>query len=359
MIDRKLKEFLCEETKWEDLGNENLLHELPEFGKEVGAAINEDRLIDYTKELSGCLEEMDLYKASLLSNFIGFACEKEEDTSAGRGIVELFARSCTKVYEMYKSLETEDGCPLPEDMKEIYDKNSDWARAYYGFNILCVTTMAFITRDVALRGQLSDMGLEEQIRYLTEETDESPYLASIRYVNLMQSMCSDFKFLVLFPKKNTGFLASANDLNNCFHLLFLLEEQIYEKLAAKYGMKEFHASDSLKSLAHGDYPDDCWEQSYFTYFMECNYAAAWYEKFDNDLAMLLIWGEMPPDAIPRIDGRGVIVLMDTGINRGFSPNFLAVPHSALNPYVEIERELSDEEYEAWIGKIRSIKHGKQ
>lgn len=354
MINKKLMDFLCEETSWEELGNQKLLQSCPEFGEAVGASINGGTLIDYTKELSGRLGEMDIYKASLLSNFIGFACEKENDASAGAGIIELFARSCTKVYEIFSGMDGEDtDSPVPDDIREICGGNKEQAAAYYGFDVLCVSAMAFLTRDASLRKLLADTGVAEAVRYLSEETVESPYLRSIHYVNYMLFTCSDLKLLVLYPEKKKGFYASANDLNNSFHLLFLLEEQIYKKLGAEYGMREFYAHGSLVSLAHGEYPDDCWDKHYSTYFMECNYAAARHDNFEKDDVMSLIWGEMPPESIPRINGRAVIVLFGNGINRGFSPEFLAVPHEALKPYVEIERELDREEYDGWIGRIRN------
>ena len=353
MVNEKLLNFLCEETTWEDLGNENLLYELPEFGESVGASINNGTLIEFTKELSSLLEKMDLYKASLLSNFIGFACQEKEDTSAGRGVIELFACSCTNVYELFQRLEATGDKQLPDSRKEIFEENPDQARAYEGFNILCVSAMAFLSRDASLRNFLSELNISEQIMYLSEETEDSPYLKSVHYVNQILYTCSDYKFLVLFPKKKTGFFATANDLSNCFHLLFLMEEQIYKKLGAKYDMHAFHASKSLTSLAHGDYPDDCWNESYTTHYTECNYATAFQEEFGTSMATSLIWGEMPPQAIPAIDGRGIIILFENGLNRGFSAQFLATPHDALNPYVEIEQELSDTEYNAWMEKIKN------
>lgn len=351
MINKKLMDFLCEETSWEDLGNQNLLHGCPEFGEAVGAAINDGALIGYTKELSGRLDEMDMYKASLLSNFIGFACEKENDASAGEEIVRLFARSCQKVYELFLGMDEDSDTSAPDDIRESCGGNKEQAGAYYGFDILCVSTMAFLTRDAALRKRLFDMGVSEAVRYLSEDAAESPYLRSVHYVNYMLSTCSDLKLLVLYPEKKKGFYAAANDINNCFHLLFLMEEQIYKKLGDEYGMKEFAAHGSLVKLAHGEYPDDCWDKHYGTYFMECNYVTAQHDTFENDDVMSMIWGEMAPESIPQIDGRAVIVLFGTGINRGFSADFLAVPHEALKPYVEIERELDREEYDGWIGKI--------
>lgn len=356
MVNKKLLDFLCSETSWEDLGNEKLLHELPEFGMEVGEAINSDRLLDCTKELSARLEDMDLYKASLLSNFIGFACEEKEDTSAGEGIIKLFARSCKEVYQMFQELDLDEDGSMPDDgeMENIYNKNADGVRAYYGFNILCVSTMAFLTRDVHLREQLADMEIWDQIEYLCEETPESPYLKSIGYVNLMRNTCSDTKLLVLFPEGKKGFFATANDLNNCFHLLFLLEEEIYHKLGIKYGMEGFYARDSLVRLAHGEYPKDCWEDSYSTYFMECDYLTARHDQLEKDDIMSLIWGEMSPKYIPAIDGHKIIILWKNGINRSFSAQFLAVPHSALRPYVKIERELTDDEYKSWLERIKGV-----
>ncbi len=351
MINQTLLDFLCEETPWEDLGNEKLLHELPEFGESVGNAINTGTLLAFTIELSGLLEKMDLYKASLLSTLIGFACEKEQDTSAGRGIIALFARSCKKVYELFARPEDEEE-ELPDSRQEMFEQNPDQARAYEGFNILCVSTMAFLTRDAALRSYLAEFAIENEITYLSEETDDSPYLRSIHYVNQMLAMCSDYPLLVLHPQKKTGFLAMANDVSNCFHLLFLLEEQIYQTLGAAYGMQEFQASESLTRLAHGEYPQDCWDQSYTTHFIEYNYGTAFEKTFSNQMVNYLIWGEMPPAAIPQLDGRAVIVLFENGPSRSFSAQFLAVPHEALHPYVTIERELTEAEYLDWMQKIQ-------
>ena len=268
---KELMDFLCTETGFEDLGNEGILHDFPAFGEAVGKSINSGNIIEFSMELSGSLCDMDLYKASVLSNFIGFACEKEEDTSAGQGVIELFLKACNNLYDMFKSLETDDGCEGLPDFKEIYNKNPDWARAYFGFNILCVTVMAFLTRDTDLRKFLEDKGIGEKITYLAEETPESPYLKSIYYVDCMQRTCSNLKLLVLYPKMKKGFIATANDLNNCFHLIFLLEEQIGENFGRKYGMYVFGAEQPVIDLAHGDYPEGCWNKSYITHFTECDY----------------------------------------------------------------------------------------
>jgi len=108
MENKELMDFLCTETEFGDLGNERILHDFPAFGEAVGKSINSGDLIKFTMELSDNLDKMDLYKASILSNVIGFVCEREEDTSAGQGVIELFVKVCTNLYNMFKSIETED-----------------------------------------------------------------------------------------------------------------------------------------------------------------------------------------------------------------------------------------------------------
>lgn len=354
MDTRELMDFLCKETEYGDLGNENILHESEAFREAAGWSINSGNIIKFTVELSDSLCSMDLYKASLLSNFIGFACEQEKDTSAGKGVIDLFAKACTNLYNMFQSLEEDEECDELPDFEEVYNKKPDWARAYFGFNILCVSAMAFLTRDAGLRKFLGDKGISEEITYLAEETPESPYLKSVYYVDCMQRTCSNLKLLVLYPAGKRGFIAEANDLNNCFHLIFLLEEQIGENFGRKYGMSVFEADNSVICLAHGEYPKDCRGKSYVTHFTECNYSVMPSTTCGNDEIMNLVWGEMPPDCIPAIDGYAVIVLLDKGPQRSFDVNFLAVPHSALNPYVEIERELDSGEYNQWAAKIAGI-----
>ena len=73
------------------------------------------------------------------------------------------------------------------------------------------------------------------------------------------------KLLVLQPGRRQGFYATANDLNNCFHLLFLLEEEIAQKCGEKYGAN-FQAEDPVIRLAHGEYPEEVWVYSYFYIF---------------------------------------------------------------------------------------------
>lgn len=354
MLNQELMDFLQTETAWNDLENQKLLHEFPQFGKVVGEAIRNGEILQFSRELSEELGCMDIYKASLVSNFIGFACEQTENTGAGKDILAFFSHACGLVYDLFQYIEANGDETILENREALYHINSEWAKAYYGFNILCISVMAFLSRNADLRAELSTMDISRQMQYLAEETPDTPYLRSIHYVNDMQYTCGKLKLLVLDPQRKKGFFATANDLKNCFHLLFLLEEQMAQNLRDGYGMTGYHADAALVRLAHGEYPDDCWGKSCTTYFMECDYKSTFCtrEELGKKNMLPLIWGEMPPDHIPFVDDYAVIVLWENGISRSFSGEFMAVDHPALKPYVKIEKELTASEYDAWLKKIK-------
>ncbi len=105
MVNQELMKILQIETQVSDLGKENLLDTFPEFGKEIGNAINTGEIIAFSQELGEQLLSMDIYKASLLTNFIGFVCEKTEDTKAGQNVLVFFAHVCNLVYDLFQYIE--------------------------------------------------------------------------------------------------------------------------------------------------------------------------------------------------------------------------------------------------------------
>lgn len=354
MVSQELMEILQSKTEVTDLENQDLLHDIPKFGEEIGKVINSGKILLFSQNLSEHLESMDLYKASLLTNFIGFVCEQTGNTKAGQHIIKFFTHVCNLVYDLFQYVEKTKNENILEDKKALYALNAEWAKAYYGFNTVCVATMAFLVRDVNLRIILSQMDIFEKVQYLADDAPETPYLRSIYYVAAMPFTCGELKLLVMNPEQEKGFLATAKDLKNCFHLLFLLEEQIYQKLRNSIEMPGYFADASIMDLAHGEYPKDCWGKSYCTYFLELDYTslALSKEELGQGNSYPLIWGEMSPNNIPMIDNHAVIVLWKKCINRNFSSEFMFVDHPALNPYVKIEKELTDEEYKYWLNRIK-------
>ena len=365
MLSKELMTYFNEETKFEDLGNEQLIIQNEVYGRAIGAAINQDKMIEFSCELSRNLLEMDVYKASVVANFIGFACEKNEDTSAGKGVVDLLIKACGLVEEFFGYFADEEGeVELPEnlDFAKMYEENSQCVRAYYGFNNLCVAAMAFLARDNECREYLRSFeGIKDSLYFLAMEAPQTPYTKSVFYINRVFDTCGKLPLLVLDIERKQGFFAEAKDIDNCFHLLFLLEEEMCGKVANAYGMENWEFDEDLSALAHGEYPQ-CGDKSYTTCFTELNYGEYIWKKQNagkedvnpNEWLNFLIWGEMSPLNIQDLDGYAVIMIERNGPSRSFSPGFLCVGHTALQPYVKIERALSEQEYEEWVSKLDSL-----
>lgn len=362
MISNELNTFFNTKTELKDLGNEELIIKNEVYGKAIGKAINQNRLLEFSSELSQNLKDMDIYKASVVANFVGFACEKTENTSAGKGVIDLLVKSCKLVEEFVGYFTDEEGeVELPENLnaEEIFENNSQCVGAYYGFNILCVSAMAFLARDNSCREYLRTFELGETLSFLAQEVPETPYMKSVYYVNRIYDTCSKLPLLVLDTEKKQGLIAEANDIDNCFHMIFLLEEAMYQNYAKEYGMEQYECDSDLSALAHGAYPQ-CGDKSYVTYFTEVNYGEyIWRKQNQNsdkpsEWLNYLIWGEMSPLNIPKLEDYHVILLKKGGPTRSFSPGFLCVGHGALQPYVKIERSLSQQEYSQWEAKLDSL-----
>lgn len=346
---KNLLKFLKSDTKFENLGDEKAIIGNEIFGQAVGESIRNNSMIEFAKELGAELLNMDIYKASIVSNFIGFVCEKTENSEIGEEVILLLKKSCELVKEFFEINQDTDGNMfIPDDMKKVYNKNSQCVKAYYGFNTLCISAMAFLSRNFKYRKLLRSFNIKETLDILTYDTPESEYLKSIYYVNQIHDTCSKMPLLVLDTEKQQGFIAQVNDINNCFHLIYLLEEEIYKNLCEKYGMEGYELDKELSVLAHGEYPD-CGNKAKTMFFVECNF----HQIKSND-TINLIWGEMPPECIPFIDGYHIIALQRKGIQRSFNAGFLVSGHTALKPYLKVERELSDEEYNNWITKIKNL-----
>lgn len=347
MLTEELFNYLISETDFSDLGNETKVIRNEVLSEEIGKAINggDEAMLEFSCELSEKLLEMDVYKASVITNFIGFVCEKTQDTRAAEGVIKLLAKVSVLVKEFWEYFKDEQGEIVMEedwDGAGIYSKSKDVICAYYGFNTLCVSAMAFLAREYTCRKYLKSLGVREVISYLAEEVPDTEYMSSICYVNRIYDTCGKLPLVVIDEERGQGVIAEANDINNCFHLIFLLEEALYKNFKEKYGMEGYVPDEVLSALASGEYLDcgDRYAQAFFTEY-----------SYPVDKIFGLLWGEMPPEYIPALDGYGIIILKRKGPQRSFSSDFLFADHTALSPYVKVVRELSDAEYKEWEKKL--------
>lgn len=346
-MDKKtLWDFLYEPTDFSALGDVKAVIQHPAFKDEIGKSLQSGNELSFSMELGERLDRMDIYKACVVTNFIGFACERTENTEAGKNVVLLLQKVLNLAKEFFSlNTDAQGNINIPDDMSVMYEKHRECTEAFYGCDILCISAMAFLSRDFEYRKLLRSMRIKETLEYLTEEVPENEYTRSVYYVNQVHDTCGKIPLLVLDPENRQGFLAEANDLNNCFHLIFLLEEAIYTNLCQKYRMENHKINQIMSKFAHGEHPE-CGHESQTTFFLECNY-----HEFNSSTNLL--WGEMPPECIPVFNGYHVVVLCRNKMLRSYDAGFLAVGHSALNPYLEIERELSSDEYDHWESLIKS------
>lgn len=361
MLSEELLNYLVSETVFSDLEDEAKVIRNEVLGEEIGKAINggDEAMLEFSCELSEKLLDMDVYKASVITNFIGFVCEKTQNTRAAEGVIKLLAKSSVLVKEFWECFKNEQGEIIMEadwNGAEIYSQNKDATCAYYGFNTLCVSAMAFLAREYKCREFMKSLDVREVVSYLAEEVPEIEYMRSVFYVNRIYDTCGRIPLVVLDEERGQGVIVEANDLNNCFHLIFLLEEALYNNFKEKYGMEGYVPDEVLSELAGGKYPD-CGDRHAQAFFTEYCYPVRNDVPNNQDIHKIydLLWSEMSPMYIPALDGYGVIILKRSGPHRGFSSSFLFTDHTALSPYVKIVRELSDAEYKEWEKKLNTLR----
>lgn len=84
MSKKALWDFLYESTDLDALGNIKAVIQHPAFKNEINEALQNGNELAFSKELGEKLGIMDIYKACVVTNFIGFVCERIENTEAGK-----------------------------------------------------------------------------------------------------------------------------------------------------------------------------------------------------------------------------------------------------------------------------------
>lgn len=345
MLSQSLISFLKADSTFEDFDNISKIISNPIFKEDMSNAFKENNALLFARELSEILDSIDIYKACAISNFIGFICGKTDDTSNGKYILLLLNNVLKLVEEFLKNLTVND-----LDIDKLYITNKEQIQALFGCESLCISAMEFLSRDFQCRQILRSFDIKDTLEYLTSDAPDTKYLKSVYYINRIHNTCGKLPLLILDVENKQGFTAEANDLENCFHLIFLLENAIYKNLCDKYSMSSCAFDENLLALANGQYPN-CWDKSYTTFFMECSYNELSPEK--SEKLPNIIWGEMPPEYIPEIDGYHIILLYKSTFARSFDAGFLSVGHTALKPYFTIKREISKDEYIQWENIIKS------
>lgn len=317
--------------------------------------------------VADALEEMDLFQACIAAHLCGALIESVGAEQNGRQIVEVFDRivflSCAYLNDAKEQLGLADDVFEPMDMEKVdlqllFVQNPERFRAYFGCDLLTLALMAVITRNHEARIALRQKGLYQHMQYLQQFKD------SIHYVLEVHDACAMLAVTVLAPAAEMGFRILLNDVSNCFHMFTLLEAELYrKKWLERLQIKDYIWNERIYQIAAGaQYPKQedsifAHQQYYTSYALQPDGSykilmeTAKGQQINPDA---LVWGEMPPEAIPVLDGERIVLVDQQGMfaGRSWDVSFISKCHDALNPFLKITEELSVEEYTALMEKMK-------
>lgn len=308
---------------------------------------NSEAIEETLKILGSSLMEIDLAKACATAHFCGSLIETSGICNMGNDLVDLFE----KVINLNSKLISEYPEIEDADLSTLAKQFPDEIKSYNGAELLTLAVMAAITRNAESRYYLRSKNLYQKMETL------NPYIKSLIYVTFVHDACYDFKVLVLSPKTKKGFWMKAYDIHNCFYLITLLEAELYRKgWLNEYGVKNYTFDEDIYNVAIGKF----YPQRLYTIRTHCSYYSYLAIESENIgeitnklKVQSMIFGEMPPEYIPRVDGYPIIVMNEDGFsgNRSWDSNFAFKCHDALSPSIEILDKLTENEVEEWIEKI--------
>lgn len=328
------------------------------FNKLLQIAQKEKEMPTVLKLISSRLPEMDLFHACLGMYLCGYMIERIGVLDSGLAIADYYTYIVESACELLEAAAKKLDIAL-EDLKpeqlttplleELFLSVPNGVRAFFGCDPATLAVMDVITRESNSRKLMREKRCFEQLETLKR------FVPNVDYVTQVYQSCSALPLLVLSPKTERGFLAEVNDLSNCFHLLTFLEAELYQHgLTEAYQLKDYEFHEEIYQYATGEKMPVCGgkikaHQQYYSY------QAVGKQGGMKELLPYLIWGEMPPESIPDIEGT-IVIIMDPDTmfaGRSWGTEFVFCCHEGLSPYFKMIRELSSEEYIQEMERIQT------
>lgn len=330
---------------------------------------NDENAYIVLKALTEELDSMDILKACAAAHFCGAIMEKIGTKDCGKAVVDLFIKSIVLSYKYINKVSDSLKIPLKElkednvekaDIKEMFEKYPDCLKAYYGCGFLTIPAMSVLVRDRNCLAYLRKKDIFPIMQYLND------FIDNIYYAVELYKTCTDFNITVLAPSVHKGFNIRVNDISNCFHLITLLEAEMHRKRwIKKYKIADYNWNDFIYKVAIGEISpeENCSvhaHQQYYTYHaLQSNgdYKIV-KPSTNNDKELIdpktLIWGEMPPEAIPLFNGKAIIIMDSKGMfgSRSWDLSFINKCHDFLSPKVTLLDELSSKEVDNLLTLIK-------
>ncbi|WP_099189611.1 hypothetical protein [Tepidibacter mesophilus] len=303
---------------------------------------NPNVVADVLKILGSFLNKMDISKACATAHFCGALIESNNVFDIENNLIDLF--------EKVINLSAECITKMPDinnvDWNILFKNFPNEVKAYHGSELLTLAIMAVITRTSESRYYLREKKLYQKLELL------EPYIRSIVYVTFVHDACYDFKVLLLAPETKKGFWMKVHDIHNCFYLFTLLEAELYKKgWHNDYGLKDYIFNEEIYNTAIGTF----YPKKVYTIEAHCSYQTYLAIKGQEEKSNLrnMIFGEMPPEYLPKLKGCPIIVMKEDNIKgrRSWDSNFSSKCHDGLSPHIEILEKLTEKEVEEWIDSL--------
>ncbi|MDO6994682.1 hypothetical protein Q5M87_11755 [Brachyspira innocens] len=329
---------------------------------------NEEKELEICREISKEFNNMDILKSYYAANFVGHAIFHTEiaDEEMGKNIISLFSKNieqaCQFIDNVSQLYNVDEDELTDEDIANVnievmYKTDYKSLEAFIGIDMMIAPLMTVLCSNQDLRKYFISLDLMDHIEYL--ET----YIQSLSYIHVSAEACCKTKILVLAPKTQRGFFIEASDMSNAYYLITLLESELYKKeLLKRYGIDNYEFDENVYNIASGtSYAKEMTESQahmqYYTIYAMQKDGSYKIEDENGDLDLnTMLYGDMSPEEIPDIDGMHIIIMDSDGMWKKpikWNMSYFSKPHQKLKPYVKILDEISDEEYNNWIEKIKN------
>ncbi|MCZ9851115.1 hypothetical protein [Brachyspira hyodysenteriae] len=362
-------DYTKQKSNIEEVANKKLVSQnekflkLKEYIKE-----NHDKELDICRQIASEFENMDILKSYYAANFVGHSLHHEDiiDDEIGKNIINLFFRNidnaCRFIENAAQLYNVDEDDLTDDDIARInidimYRLDYKPLEAFIGIDMMIPPVMTVICSNQDLRKYFINLGLEDHIEYL--ET----YVHALSYVHIGIEACYKTKILVLSPKVQRGFYIEASDMSNGYYLITLLEAELYKKgLLKRYGIDNYEFNETIYNIATGnEHPQELMEteahQQYYTMYALQKDGTYNVEDENGELdCYKILYSDMSPEEIPDLDGTHILIMDSEGMWTKpvkWDISYFTKPHQKLKPYVKILDEISDEEYNTWIEKIKN------
>lgn len=345
----------------------------------LGAEHNEF-LPDIVKTL-GSIESMSIYRGALCGYLIGLYGESDiADPKADLALGRFYLRMLALAEEYVAT-----GCRMlgitPQQLfadnedNEENDDNKENAEPDWAEELLALDTtlIAAANPEAALCwqsfeplsfGMMSRLAGSRELRFWLRSQDDGQLIRrcqnmgelrqAVGFIPYMLRLTEEERLLLLAPATGCGVEVEAREIDSNNQFFTLLQYALYHAgLLAKLGAADFRPRPAIEKAARhlpmseAEQAVQLWEQGCFGYYTY----PAWQEGDYNEMEP--VWGEGDFSEIPRLEGRLVILLTKPRIQRSWGNAFICGTHSGLRPSVEVVRELSPNEVNSWLVKIRA------